>query len=177
MTVVLAGGPPLSTADGIRVVTASTSEALAAVHAHRADVVVIDPDTAQGIEAIRTAARATAVLVLANRSDDASVRAAIRAGARGYLVNDADRAGFAHAVRAVAAGNIVFGASIAGRIAGLFAEPYGALTVREREILDLLRAGLSPAAIAARLRLAPKTVRNNLSAIFAKVDVPRTTSR
>ena len=45
------------------------------------------------------------------------------------------------------------------------------LTVREREILDLLAAGRSNTQIASALFLSPKTVRNNVSNIFAKLHV------
>jgi DNA-binding NarL/FixJ family response regulator len=43
------------------------------------------------------------------------------------------------------------------------------LTEREREVLDLIAAGHSNGQIAATLFLAPKTVRNNVSAILSKL--------
>jgi DNA-binding NarL/FixJ family response regulator len=51
------------------------------------------------------------------------------------------------------------------------AEPFPELTTRERQILDLLAAGLSNSAIADRLDLASKTVANNVSAIFTKLGI------
>ena len=51
------------------------------------------------------------------------------------------------------------------------ADPFPELTAREREILDLLAAGLANAAIAARLGVSPKTVANHLSSIFTKLQV------
>ena len=42
---------------------------------------------------------------------------------------------------------------------------------REREILDLIAAGVGNAEIAKRLSLSPKTVRNNVSSVFAKLQV------
>jgi pimeloyl-ACP methyl ester carboxylesterase len=44
----------------------------------------------------------------------------------------------------------------------------GDLTLREREVLDLLAAGLSNVEIAERLGLGEKTVRNHVSAVLAK---------
>ena len=44
-------------------------------------------------------------------------------------------------------------------------------TAREREILELLAAGRSNQQIAAALFLSPKTVRNNVSNVFAKLQV------
>jgi DNA-binding NarL/FixJ family response regulator len=49
--------------------------------------------------------------------------------------------------------------------------PFPELTTREREVLDLLAAGLNNAAIGQRMGLAPKTVANNVSNIFAKLQV------
>jgi DNA-binding NarL/FixJ family response regulator len=51
------------------------------------------------------------------------------------------------------------------------ADPFPELSAREREILDLLAAGLSNAAIGHRLGVAAKTVANNISTIFTKLRV------
>jgi DNA-binding NarL/FixJ family response regulator len=45
------------------------------------------------------------------------------------------------------------------------------LTGREREVLALIVEGLSDKAIAARLRLSPRTIRNHAAAIYSKLDV------
>ena len=51
------------------------------------------------------------------------------------------------------------------------AETFTQLTEREREILDLIAAGRSNAEITSRLVLSPKTVRNHVSNVFAKLGV------
>jgi DNA-binding NarL/FixJ family response regulator len=63
---------------------------------------------------------------------------------------------------------------VLGRLAGSGgpADPFPELTPRERQVLELLAAGLTTAAIGARLGLAPKTVTNHASALFAKLQVP-----
>jgi len=78
----------------------------------------------------------------------------------------------------VAGGGAVFGPGIARRMLDFFAappaaatEPFPDLTPREREVLDLIAAGMSNTAIAGRLGLAAKTVGNHISAIFAKLQV------
>ncbi len=78
---------------------------------------------------------------------------------------------------AVAAGEAIFGPDVARRVLSYFsaphpdAEPFPELTPRERGVLDLLAQGLSNTAIATRLGLSLKTVNNNTSSIFAKLQV------
>jgi DNA-binding NarL/FixJ family response regulator len=80
------------------------------------------------------------------------------------------------AVQTVADGDGVFGATVARRVMEHFSgqhasEPFPELTEREREVLSMVAAGQNNAAIAARLALAPKTVRNHISNILTKLHV------
>ena len=146
------------------------------------DVVVMDLHMPgrNGIEATRaiTAARPqTAVLVLTMLEDDASVVAALRAGARGYLVKGAGRDDIARALEAVAGGQAFLGAEVAASTLARLshaepAPPFPELTEREREVLDLIARGLTNAAIADRLVLSPKTVRNHVSNVMLKIGAP-----
>ena len=174
----------LTSLPGIEVVgVASTGrEAVREVVTLRPDVAVLDlqmPDL-DGFAATRELARSApsvAVLVLTMFGDDDSVFAAMRAGARGYLVKGAEQEEIARAIRAVAAGEAIFGPGVARRVLGFFsapqvvAEPFPELTDREREILDLLAAGMANASIGQQLGLASKTVANNVSSIFTKLAV------
>jgi DNA-binding NarL/FixJ family response regulator len=147
------------------------------------DVVVMDlrmPDL-DGIEATRRLHADLpdlGVIVLTMFDDDASVFAAMRAGARGYLLKGAEQEDIVRAIRAVSAGDAIFGPAIAQRIvehfsagAGTTREAFPTLTGREREVLELIAAGCGNAAIAQRLSLSLKTVRNHVSNIFAKLQV------
>jgi DNA-binding NarL/FixJ family response regulator len=125
---------------------------------------------------LRVVAPGTAVLVLSMLDGDDTVFAAMRAGARGYLLKDADRAEIIRALRAVAGGEVVFSAALAAKVVGWFSgrtavTPFPQLTEREREILDLVARGLTNSAIAARLVVAEKTVRNHVSNVFTKLQV------
>jgi DNA-binding NarL/FixJ family response regulator len=173
----------LDSVPGITVVgvAANGREAVREVTLTRPDVAVLDlrmPDL-DGFGAIRQIARVApevAVLVLTMFEDDDSVFAAMRAGASGYLVKGAEQDRIVRAIRTVAAGEAVFGTGVAQRMLGYFrtapaADPFPDLTSRERQILGLLAAGLTNAAIAQRLGVAPKTVANNISAIFTKLRV------
>jgi DNA-binding NarL/FixJ family response regulator len=146
----------------------------------RPDVVIMDlrmPEL-DGVEATRQIVRAhpgTAVLVLTMFDEDAMVAQAVRAGARGYLVKGAEQDEIERAIRTVAAGGVVVAGEVAGALLGRLARPeeapFPSLTDRERQVLDRMAAGAGNAAIAAALGMAPKTVGNHVSAIFAKLAV------
>jgi len=170
--------------DAITVVgeSAAGRGALNEVLLHRPDVLIMDVEGAfDGVAVIRDVVRSVAgvgVLVFTMVEDDETVLAAIRAGARGYVHKCAQPEDILLAVRGVAAGQAVFGPRIAGRLAELLAVGVGApsmpfpqLTSRERQVLDLVAAGAGNSAIAHRLQLAPKTIANHVSAIFAKLQV------
>lgn len=160
---------------------ASGDEAVALAVEMVPDVVVMDlqmPGGMNGIDASRhiTEQVPTAhILVLTMFDDDESVFAAVRAGAAGYLLKDADQNDVLRSIRAVARGDAIFGPGIAQRVRAFFAgdrpspSPFPHLTAREIEILDLIAAGLNNVAIAQRLGIAPKTVRNSASNIFLKL--------
>ena len=175
----------LSSVPGL-VVVGTAADGLAAVRVAREvqpDVVVMDVQMPglDGIEATRqiTAEQpSVGVVVLTMSEDDGTVFSAVRAGARGYLLKGADQEEVVRAITMVAAGGAVFGAALARRIAEFFAAgPTGPapafpqLTSREREVLDLVAAGRSNSQIAAALYLSPKTVRNNVSNVLAKLQV------
>ena len=157
------------------------AEAVRLTAEHAPDVVVMDLQMPEmnGIDATRTIAETqpdVRVLVFTMGEEDGTVLAAMRAGARGYLVKGASQDEVVRAISTVHAGGLVFGASLALRIADLLsgsAAPdrtaFPQLTERELEILDLIAAGRNNAQIASSLFLAPKTVRNNVSNILAKL--------
>jgi DNA-binding NarL/FixJ family response regulator len=162
--------------------TATTgTEAVDLAREIQPDVVLMDLHMPEmnGIEATRRIVADcphAAVLVLTMFDDDGSVRSALRAGARGYLLKGASREQIRCAIHAAASGEIILGAQLAARMVACFtaaapAPPFPQLTGRERQVLDLLAQGRANTAIATRLSLSPKTVRNHVSNILAKLQV------
>ena len=161
-------------------------EAVRQVVLTRPDVALLDLDMPEldGCGATREIARVspeTAVLVLTMSADDDALFAAVRAGARGYLVKGAEQDDILRALRGVAAGEVVFGPGVAERVLAFLSHPpegpdgpgltFPELTPRERQILDLMAAGRSNAEIGRVLGFAAKTIANNVSRVFAKLQV------
>lgn len=161
-------------------------EAIAAVREQAPDVVVMDLKMPglSGIEATRRLSEESpevGVLVLTMLDDDDSVVAALRAGAHGYLVKESDDEEIVRAIEAVHRRELLLGAGVASRVLAFFAgeaalgpaagDPFPELTAREREVLDLVARGLDNAEIERRLVVSPKTVRNHVHAIYAKLRV------
>jgi DNA-binding NarL/FixJ family response regulator len=161
-------------------------EAVARALEMEPDVILMDlnmPKT-NGIEAARKILEVlpdAAVLMLTMFEDDDSVFAAMRAGAHGYVLKGADGEQTIRAIHSVAGGEAIFSPGIARRLVQYFgklrqkpdaeAHPFPELTDREHDILILIARGYTNTAIADRLYLSPKTVRNYVSSIFAKLQV------
>jgi DNA-binding NarL/FixJ family response regulator len=118
-------------------------------------------------------------------ADDDSIVAAMRAGARGYVLKGADKTELVRAILAVADGQAVYGAVVARRIAEFFRgddgtataqDPFPDLTPREREVLALLADGARNSEISRKLGMTEKTVRNHVSSILTKLQVPDRTA-
>lgn len=158
-------------------------EAIELATAISPDVVLMDLHMPElgGVEATRqilAAVPTTRVLVLTMIDRDAALAAALRAGARGYVLKGSDRDEVLRAVRAVASGEAVLSSEVADRLPALLsATPASAadfpdLTARENQILTLLAEGRDNADIAQELALTLKTVRNYVSSILTKLEVP-----
>ncbi len=160
------------------------AEAVEQTAQHQPDLVLMDLKMPgmNGIEAtrqIRARWPAIKVLVLTTYDDDEWVFDAIRAGASGYLLKDTPREEVIKAIRGTVEGKSFVDPAVAGKlmgqVAGQQAQPASLitdkLTGREVDVLRLLARGLTNANIAARLHLSEGTVRNHISAIFAKLDV------
>ena len=154
--------------------------ALREVTLARPDVLLLDVHMpgATGLdvlERVRRASPSTRVLLLTMDDDAETVLAAVRLGVDGYLVKGAGQEEILRAVRAVHDGQMILGPTVNRHLRGLTAssraDPFPQLAAREREILDLVAAGLGNGAIAERLSLSPKTVANYLTSVFAKLGV------
>ena len=178
----------LSLEDDIAVVgQASDGEvALAETLLLRPDVVIMDlrlpgQPGPMVIERLLAAGRAASppwlphIMVLTTYEDDNSITSAIEAGACGYLLKSASPEEVSTAVRATSQGRSVLSPSVANALVRQVRSTSGvrSLTVREREVLTQVAAGLTNSEIAAALCVEPSTVKTHVEHIFAKLGVTR----
>lgn len=116
------------------------------------------------------------VLILTMHADEATVIQSLASGLDGYLLKDADPEDVLAAVHSAAGGAMVVGRSVSGFVAAAAAsaprtDALAVLDARDLEILELMVDGLPTSQVAARLYLAPKTIRNRVSEMLGKLGV------
>ena len=167
---------------------ADGAEALAAVQAHRPDVVLMDirmpeMDGIAATAAIRRLATPPHVIVLTTFQADEHVMNALRAGADGFLLKDTAPTEIVHAVRLVAAGEAMLSPSVTRTLLAHLgnddvtdrrhqaAQRLKSLTDREREVATAVGSGASNAEIAASLFMSEATVKAHVSRLLTKLAV------
>lgn len=166
---------------------AGTAEsALARIPALKPDVAVLDvrlPD-GDGVSVcreIRSKMPQVACLMLTSFGDDEALLDAIMAGASGYVLKQIRGTDLVGAVRTIASGRSLLDPEAASRVMRHMREqaehsdPLSGLTGQEKRILELIGEGLTNRQIGERLFLAEKTVKNYVSALFAKLGMQRRT--
>lgn len=152
----------------------------------------LDPDVAvlditmpnlNGIEAarqIKAKRPQTSIVVLSMHSDESFVLRALKAGARGYVLKDAREAELVSAIRLVQEGKSFFSPAVSRLLVEDYVrqlesrdieDSYELLTLREREILQLIAEGKSNKDIANLLMLSLYTVETHRSNILEKLNL------
>jgi DNA-binding NarL/FixJ family response regulator len=171
---------------GITVVgeAGTAAGALARIPALKPDVAILDirlPD-GDGVSVcrdIRSTMPQLACLMLTSFTDDDALFDAIMAGAAGYVLKQIRGTDLIGAVRTIASGQSLLDPEAASRVMrrmrdqAAAPDPLSGLTDQERRILALIGEGLTNRQIGDRLFLAEKTVKNYVSALFAKLGMQR----
>jgi DNA-binding NarL/FixJ family response regulator len=160
--------------------------AVAAVLAHRPDVVLLDVHLpgGGGVEVMRRAAQrgggATRFLALSVSDAAEDVIGTIRGGARGYVTKTITGPELVDAIERVATGDAVFSPRLAGFVLDAFAgsievaqidEDLDRLTEREREVMRLIARGYAYKEVASELFISVKTVETHVSSVLRKLQL------
>lgn len=164
----------------------NADRALARIPALDPDVAILDvrlPDE-DGItlcREIRSRFPQVRCLMLTAYDDYDAATAAVMAGASGYVLKTIAGTGLVDAVRAAAAGKSLLSPAVSSKLRPPVdpddrEDPrFGALNLRERQVLALVAEGLTNRQIGDRLSLAEKTVKNYVSGLLRKLGFERRT--
>ena len=159
------------------------NQALAMVKSHHPDVVLMDI-TMKGLNGIDATAQIkrefprVQVIILSMHTTEDYVRQALEAGASGYLLKESTTSELELALAAVMRGEAYLSPSISKlvvqgymRHAGAAASPLAVLTLRQREILQLIAEGHNAKDIAFRLKHSVKTIETHRTQIMERLDI------
>ena len=114
------------------------------------------------------------LVVLTQHDAPQYVAEALRCGVRGYVLKSQAARDLVRAIESVSRGEVYLSPGIASAVAEAHASPEGAvdgLSVRERQVLQLIAEGNSTKDIAAHLGISAKTVESHRSKLMRKLDI------
>jgi two-component system, NarL family, response regulator len=153
---------------------ADGSEAVRLFHLHRPDVTLMDlqmpvMDGVTATEKLLRASPEANIIILTCFDGDEDVYRSIRAGARAYLLKDNTIEDLVEAIHAVHAGGRRISPEIAEKLADRAC--HSELTERELDVLREITKGKTNEEIAARLNIAPGTVKTHINHLLSKLRV------
>jgi DNA-binding NarL/FixJ family response regulator len=174
----------LNDIDGVEVVAEAGDgrTALELTNKHKPDLILMDiamPEM-NGLEATAHVTKEFPdihVIILSMYSTEEYVLQALRAGASAYLLKNADGTELETAIRAVQRGETYLSQAISEHVAayirraGSETSPLERLTLRQREILQLIAEGYSTKNIAAKLHLSEKTVETHRANLMKQLEI------
>jgi DNA-binding NarL/FixJ family response regulator len=157
---------------GVNVTEAATAEAAVETNFQPPpDVAVVDPrggggDVEETVALLRKRLRC-AIVVFTSNGGARLLAEALKAGVKGYVRKDSPPEDLVRAIRAAREGNFYVDPALSSTI--VLEEGDRTLTVRQREILQMLADGMQTEAVARKLGLSTETVRTHTKRILAKL--------
>jgi two-component system, NarL family, response regulator NreC len=154
-------------------------EAVRLVRSENPDVAVMDISMPEfnGLNAALEVGRLcprVRLVVLTRHDEQQYVAEALRCGVKGYVLKSQAARDLVQAIEGVCRGEVYLSPGVAKAIAEAYSSSGpgdDALSVRERQVLQLIAEGCTTKAIAARLSLSAKTVDAHRSKLMNKLDI------
>jgi len=172
--------------EGMQIVAeaANGREALALAKLHAPDLVIMDISMKElnGIEATESMVAeipSARVLILSMHAAEEFVRRAMKAGASGYVVKDSVPMELRLAIEALMRGEVYLSSRVSRHVvSALTGDPQrseesslGSLTLRQREVLQMIAEGKSTREIALALAVSVKTVETHRAALMERLGI------
>jgi two-component system response regulator NreC len=160
-------------------------QALELVEQLKPDVVMLDVSMPRlnGIDVAQKISEktpSTRIIIVSIHSDEGYVLRALKAGAKGYLLKASPEGDILNAVRAVAAGQAYLSPEISRLLVEEYVremrfrgveDSYDLLSIREKEILQLLASGATNRQVAEMIHVSVATVETHRTNVFQKIGV------
>lgn len=153
-------------------------EAVRLAHSVSPDVTVMDISMPlfNGLDAALELSRTskTKVVLLTQHDEKQYVAHALRSGVKGYVLKRQAANDLVQAIREVCRGQVYLSPGVARAVVEGYADPVHvnkALTVRERQVLQLIAESKSTKQIAALLGVSAKTVESHRTKLMQKLDI------
>lgn len=144
------------------------------------DILVLDLELPEmnGVQIVRRLVEArssTRIVVFSSRADRATIRHLVELGVKGIVEKPAELSSLLQAIDAVGHGRAFFGPATIQILQQAFSDPMATrtednLTLREREVLQLVAEGRSNKEVATKLEISLKTVENHRHNLMAKLN-------
>jgi len=160
-------------------------EAVEQVAALKPDVVIMDVSmpNLNGIDAakqISASVPATKAILLTQHDEDVYVTGALEAGVRGYVLKSQVAGDLLNAVQRVSSGQVYLSPGVSHAVVAAYRErpqkSSDPLTLRERQVLQLIAEGKSTKDVASILFISVKTAESHRSRLMQKLDIHETAS-
>ncbi len=165
--------------------SADADEAMTKVREAKPDVVLLDfglegHDSLAITATVHKEVPEARVVVLGLLPIEEDIMSFVRAGASGFIMRDATFEDFVATIRSVVSGAVVLPPQLTGSLFNQIASQAGRLgaprelesvrlTLRERQVIDLIAEGLANKEIASRLHIAVHTVKSHVHNVLEKL--------
>jgi len=149
------------------------------------DIAVLDISMPMlnGIDAVREMSRScpkTKTILLTQHEEDQYIREALEAGVRGYVLKSQAANDLVHAIHQVSRGQFYLSPGVSRAVVEAYRTksqmPADPLTVRERQVLQLIAEGRSTKDVASLLGISVKTAESHRTRLMQKLDIHETAS-